>query len=131
MYSSEDCQQLLKMYDNFYPQSGFRIPWIGYFILRQNQIVGSCGFVGHTGKEVEIAYWTFKEFEGQGVASFACGKLVPIAYQADPSLTIRARTSPEYNASTKILKNHNFFFSGIVPDEEIGDAWLWIHKKLI
>ena len=75
MYSSEDCQQLLKMYDNFYPQSGFRIPWIGYFILRQNQIVGSCGFVGHTGKEVEIAYWTLKSLKDRGSRHLHAGNL--------------------------------------------------------
>lgn len=68
------------MYDDFYAKIGFNIPWVGYFVVRENQIVGSCGFVGQPkdGK-VEIAYWTFKEFEGQGIASLACKELVKIA----------------------------------------------------
>lgn len=128
-YASADCQLLLTIYDDFYPKTGFNIPWVGYFVVRQDKIVGSCGFVGQPkdGK-VEIAYWTFKEFEGQGIASFACKELVAIAYQTDPGLTITAKSAPEHNASTKILEHMNFVFTEIVQDEEIGDAWLWIHK---
>jgi RimJ/RimL family protein N-acetyltransferase len=130
LYASADCQTLLAMYDDFYPKIGYNFPWVGYFIVRQDKIVGSCSFVGQPidGK-VEIAYWTFKEFEGQGIASFACKELVSIAYRTDPSLTITAKTAPEHNASTKILENNNFVFTEIVQDEEIGDAWLWTHKK--
>ena len=129
-YASADCQQLLNMYEEFYPKIGFNIPWVGYFIIRQNQIVGSCGFVGQPkdGK-VEVAYWTFKEFEGQGIASFACKELVSIANQTDPDLTITAKTAPEHNASTRILQKNNFSFTEIVQDEEIGNAWLWTYKK--
>lgn len=131
-HASIDCQQLLAMYDDFYPQIGFNLPWVGYFVLRQDQIVGSCGFVGKPkdGK-AELAYWTFKNFEGQGIASFACQELVTIAYQADPSVTITAKTAPQHNASTKILEKNNFAFTEIVQDEEIGDAWLWTHKRKI
>ena len=99
-------------------------------MLKENQILGYCSFVGppQNGK-VEIAYWTFKEFERQGVASFACKKLVSIAKQTDPNLEITAKTALEHNASTKILANNNFVFTQIVQDEEIGDAWLWIHEN--
>ena len=128
-YASADCQQLLSMYDEYYPKIGFNVPWIAYFVVRQDQIVGSCSFIGkpQDGK-VEIAYWTFKEFEGQGIASFACRELVSIATQTDQTVIITAKTAPEHNASTKILENNNFVFSEIVQDEEIGDAWLWTHK---
>lgn len=131
IYASEDCQQLLKMYDGFYPRIGFNIPWIAYFVVKQNQVVGSCSFAGQPkdGK-VEIAYWTFKEFEGQGIASFACKELVAIANQTDSNLTITAKTAPEHNASTKILENNHFVFTEIVQDDEIGDAWLWTCNKV-
>lgn len=128
-YASADCQQLLAMYDDFYPKIGFSLPWVGYFVVRENTIVGSCGFVGQPKNgQVEIAYWTFSEFEGQGVASFACKELVSIAKRADASLTITAKTAPETNASTKILENNGFVFTGIVQDDEIGDAWFWTHE---
>jgi [ribosomal protein S5]-alanine N-acetyltransferase len=129
LFTSVDCQNLLQMYEDFYPKVGFNLPWVAYLIIRQNQVVGSCSFTGQPkdGK-VEIAYWTFKEFEGQGIASFACQELVNIAYQTDPSVTITAKTAPEHNASTKILENKNFAFTEIVQDDEIGDAWLWTLK---
>jgi [ribosomal protein S5]-alanine N-acetyltransferase len=129
LYASADCQTLLAMYDDFYPKIGFNFPWVAYFVVRQDQIVGSCSFVGQPkdGK-VELAYWTFMEFERQGIASFACKELVAIAKQTDPMVTITAKTAPEKNASTKILENNNFVFTEIVQDDEIGDAWLWTHK---
>ena len=103
------------------------MPWVGYFVLRENQIVGCCGFTGQPKDgNVEIAYYTFKEFEGQGISSFSCKELILIANQSDPTVIITAKTAPESNASTKILNNFGFRFSGIVQDEEIGDAWLWI-----
>ena len=98
--------------------------------MRQDEIVGTCSFVGspRDGK-VEIAYWTFIEFEGQGIASFACKELVKIAKQTDHTLTIIAKTAPEHNASTKILENNHFRFTEIVQDEEIDDAWLWTYDE--
>lgn len=130
LYASAECQQLLSIYESFYVEIGFNIPWVGYFVMDQDQIVGSCGFVSQPidGK-VEIAYWTFKDFEGQGMASFACKELVSLTYQTDPGLIITAKTAPEHNASTKILENNNFQFTEIVQDHEIGDAWLWTHTK--
>lgn len=109
MYSSADCQQVLSMYKEFYPKIGFNIPWVGYFIIRQDQIVGSCGFIGQpVDGKVEIAYWTFKEFEGQGIASFACKELISIVHKTNEGLTITAKTAPEHNASSKILKKKRF-----------------------
>lgn len=126
LYASEDCQQLLKMYEEYYPTIGFNLPWVGYFIIRDDQIVGSCGFTGAPKDEtVELAYWTFKSCEGQGVASFACRELIRIAREANPNIIITAKTAPEENASTRILRKNNFIFAGIVQDHEIGDAWLW------
>jgi RimJ/RimL family protein N-acetyltransferase len=130
IYASADCQQLLAVYDEYYPKIGFKIPWVGYFVMRDGEIVGSCGFVGPPSDgKVEIAYWTFKEFEGRGVASFACRELMSIANKAEPGVTITAKTAPEKNASTKILENNGFAFTEIVQDHEIGDAWLWVHES--
>ncbi|HLL42010.1 MAG TPA: GNAT family protein [Segetibacter sp.] len=125
IYSSNDCQMLLKMYDEYYQLIGYNLPWVGYFVIKENQIVGSCGFTGQPkdGK-VEIAYWTFKEYERQGISSFSCKELIQISEQTDPAIIITAKTAPEHNASTKILQNNGFTFTGIVQDHEIGDAWL-------
>lgn len=131
LYTSSDCQMLLAMYDDFYPKIGYNFPWVGYFVVMQGKIVGSCSFVGQpVDGKVEISYWTFKEFEGQGIASFACNELVTIAKQEDRNLIITAKTAPEKNASTQILEKNNFEFTEIVQDNEIGNAWLWTCKKM-
>ena len=127
LYISENCQELIQMMDEFYPKVGFNIPWVGYFLLLNNQVVGTAGFTGQpVDNTVEISYWTFKEWEGQGIASMACKELIALAQKTNPSVTITAKTLPEYNASTKILQNNNFKFVEIVQDHEIGDAWLWV-----
>ena len=129
LFESADCQTLLQMYEDYYPKIGFNLPWVAYLVVRQSQVVGSCSFTGQPSNgKVEIAYWTFKEFEGQGVASFACKELIKISQNADQKMIITAKTTPEPNASTKILENNKFVFTEIVQDEEIGNAWLWTLK---
>ncbi|MGB7069255.1 MAG: GNAT family N-acetyltransferase [Pyrinomonadaceae bacterium] len=96
IYASADCQQLIDVYKDHYPKIGFNPPWVGYFVVRDDQVVGCCGFV-EPPKDgiVEIAYGTFKEFEGQGIASFSCKELMSIAYNTDPTATVTAKTAPE------------------------------------
>ena len=71
IYRSHYCQMLLKTYDEYYQETGYNLPWVGYFVIKENQIVGSCGFTGQPkdGK-VEIAYWTFDEYERQRISTF-------------------------------------------------------------
>lgn len=126
IYASADCQQLLTSMEEYYPKIGFNKPWVGYFVFKNNQIVGTGGFTGQPiDSKVEIAYGTFKDFEGQGIASFTCKELISITKQNHPSIIITAKTAPEHNASTRILQKNNFQFSEVVQDHEIGDAWLW------
>lgn len=130
LFASADCQNLIGIYETFYPEVGFEPPWVSYLIVRDGQAVGSCGFVGAPRNgQAEIAYWTFKEFEGQGVASFACRELLKIAFEAGQDVSLTAKTAPEENASTKVLRKNGFVFSEIVQDHEIGDAWLWTYKE--
>ena len=130
LFASEDCQMALKMWEEYYPQIGFNMPWVGYFVKRGDLIVGSCAFNGPPiHKKVEISYWTFKQFEGQGISTQACRQLISIAKTTDPEIIITAKTAPEKNASSTILERNDFVFSGIVQDHEIGDAWEWTLKK--
>lgn len=123
---TENCRLLISMYEKYYSLMGFNLPWVGYFIIDNNTVVGSCGFVGKPNDGVvEIAYWTFKEYEGKGVASFACSELIAIARKVDPSLILTARTAPHFNASVKILQNNGFSFYSTAQDIEIGAAWDW------
>jgi|CXWL01.1.fsa_nt_gi RimJ/RimL family protein N-acetyltransferase len=130
IYANADCQGVLKTYDDFYKKIGFNPPWIGYFIIRDNQVAGVCGFTGQpqNGK-VEIAYHTFKQFEGQGIATASCEQLILISGKADPLIIVTAKTLPENNASTKVLERNGFEFSGMVKDDDIGDAWEWTYNE--
>lgn len=129
LFNSENGQQLLSIYEEYYPKVGFFPPWIAYGIVQNGQLVGTCSFVSPPKNGcVEIAYWTFPEFEGQGIASFACSELLAIARKQDPSIQITAKTAPEKNASTQILEKNHFVFTEVVQDHEIGDAWLWKFK---
>lgn len=127
IFNSKESQQLLKIYEDYYPKIGFNYPWVAYVIIKKNQVVGTCSFTGKPidGK-VEIAYWTFKEYEKQGIASFACKELIAIAKKEVPNIVLTAKTAPENNISTRILKNNGFIYSRVVQDDDIGDAWLWI-----
>lgn len=126
MYQNENCQALISTYDEYYPNIGYKPPWTGYFIIDNNTVVGSCGFVKPPADGiVEIAYWTFPEYEGRGIATFACGELISMAKETDPAIHLVAKTAPEENASSHILKKHGFVYTKMVQDDEIGDAWLW------
>src|SRR5688572_22942843 len=45
LYISEDCQNILGMWDEYYPQIGFNPPWSGYFVLNNEKVVGSCAII--------------------------------------------------------------------------------------
>lgn len=126
VFSQPPCAEVLDMYVDFYSQVGRKDPWLGYFILRETVVAGTCGFAGPPSNgRIEIAYWTFPSFEGQGVATAACQLLLGIVRRTDPTLRVTAKTEPRENASTRILANLGFTRTGIVQDHAIGDAWLW------
>ena len=130
IYANAYCQELFKSYPDYYYKTGYNPPWIGYLVFREDIIVGVGGFIGKPKDgRVEIAYGTFKEYEGQGIASFTCKQLISISASSDPTIIITAKTAPENNASTKILKRNGFEFTGIVQDEGIGEAWEWVLKS--
>ena len=130
IFANPDCQELFKSYPAYYYKIGYNPPWIGYWVYRDGIIVGVGGFISKpVDGMVEIAYGTYKQYEGQGVASFTCGQLIAIAKKTDPTVIVTAKTAPEKNASVKILQNHGFEYTGVVQDEGIGDAWHWVLKK--
>ena len=105
-------------------------PWTGYMIHRDHEIVGQCAFKypPKNGK-VEIAYYTYGEYQGEGIATEACRQLVLKALEADPTIKVTARTLPEKNSSTRILEKNNFVMLGEVMDEEDGKVWEWMYER--
>ena len=89
----------------FYNLQGFTLPWTGYLAEQDGVIVGSCGFKGAPAdNRVEIAYFTFPNFEGRGLATQMARHLVDIALVTSLGITVAAQTLPEENASTTILR---------------------------
>ena len=79
--SNPECIDILDVYPGFYERVGFIKPWIGYFATGDDgEIIGCGGFKGRplNGK-VEIAYGTFKNYEGRGVATEICKQLVSLS----------------------------------------------------
>ncbi len=126
-----ECLEILAVFRDVYAKLGFEKPWIGYVaISEQQEIVGVAGFKGKpkNGK-VEISYGTFKDYRRQGIGTQLCRQLVLLSLGTDKKITITARTLPENNASTKILKKNGFVFSGPVWDKEDGDVWEWEYRR--
>ncbi len=128
--ANPECIEILSVFRNLYIRVGFEKPWIGYFTtLENNEIIGVAGFKGKpkNGK-VEISYGTFKNYQQQGIGTELCHQLVLLSLQKDKKVKITARTLPENNASTRILKKNGFKFSGPVWDEDDGNVWEWEYK---
>lgn len=125
-YDISECREVILATINLYINNGFHKPWVGYLVINSNVIVGAAGFNGKPEDNiVEISYFTFQTYEGKGFASLSCKELIKIAKHQDPSLIICAKTAPEENASTSILRKNGFVYRRVVQDHEIGDAWLW------
>jgi ribosomal-protein-alanine N-acetyltransferase len=109
-----------------YARNGFRPPWIGYFAMRDGELVGTCAFKAPPADgRVEIAYFTFPDFEGQGVAKAMAKRLLAIADATREDVLVTAFTAPEANASNAILQGLGFEFAGAVEHPEDGKVWEW------
>jgi len=120
------CKESVEMVIDFYKRIGFEPPWICYFAELHGQLVGNAGIKGKpVNGKIEIAYGTMEPFRNQGIGKKICRALVELSLKTDPSIRITARTLPENNFSTKILKKSNFVFIGMVNDPEDGEVWEW------
>ncbi len=108
------------------------LPWAGYLVMRPagcsgEEAVGTCAFKSApVDNRVEIAYHTFPEYEGKGIATKMAEMLIMIARRIKPDITLVARTLPVEGASTSILKKHGFVKAGTVTDPEDGEVWEWV-----
>jgi ribosomal-protein-alanine N-acetyltransferase len=109
-----------------YARAGFEDPWIGYLALADETPVGTCGYKAKPQHgRVEIAYFTFPEFEGCGYASAMAARLVAITREHDPSVVVAAQTLPERNASHRVLEKLGFCHVDTIDHPEDGTVWEW------
>jgi RimJ/RimL family protein N-acetyltransferase len=124
------CKEVYNVYEQLYPKIGFNIPWIGYFILNHNEVVGVGGYKGPpNNNKIEIAYGVVPEKEGQGFATKICKQLTIMALKENPTIRVFARTLMEEGASTNILRKNCFKFIGTIEDAEDGQVWEWEFKN--
>ena len=109
-----------------YAKLGFDEPWIGYLALAEEKPVGTCGFKSPPcNGRVELAYFTFPEFEGRGLASAMAAGLVAIAREHGASVVVAAQTLPERNASHRVLEKVGFQHVDTINHPEDGRVWEW------
>jgi ribosomal-protein-alanine N-acetyltransferase len=121
-----DWADMVQMSVDYYTRVGFNPPWISYYAEENDQLVGCGGFKGKPANgQVEIAYYTFPDYEHTGVGGQLCRRLVELALRADPSVNVTARTMPENNYSSRILQKNNFQMMGSITEEEDGVVWEW------
>ena len=102
--------------------------WGGYFGVdpASREVVGSCAFkTPPRDGSVEIAYFTYPEFEGRGYATAMARKLIELAGQSPEVREVIAHTLPEPNASTHVLARVGMEFVGDVVDPDDGPVWRW------
>jgi [ribosomal protein S5]-alanine N-acetyltransferase len=112
-----------------YSSVGWIIPWIGYLAIEHGMCVGTCAFTSAPKDGVvEIAYFTFPEYERRGVATRMAAALVSLANESAPEIIVTAHTLPEENVSTQVLRKLGFVFAGPKDHEQDGRIWVWRHQ---
>jgi ribosomal-protein-alanine N-acetyltransferase len=112
-----------------YARRGYVEPWVGYLAVEEDTCVGCCGFTSPPAEStVEIAYFTYPDFERRGIATRMAERLISIALECDPSMNIVAHTLAEKNASNHILQKLGFAFGGALDHPEDGMIWVWRYK---
>lgn len=112
-----------------YKISGFQPPWIAYLAIQSGKCVGTCAFkTPPINESVEIAYYTFPEYEGQGVATSMARQLVEKALSETPNIRICAQTLPALSASTRVLQKLGFRRIAEIDHPQDGKVWEWEWK---
>lgn len=111
------------------PVSVDQLEWGGYYAVdaATREVVGSCAFKAPPTAEgmIEIAYFTYPEFERRGYATWMARKLIELASGSPAVRQVIAHTLPEANPSTRVLQRAGMTFVGEVIDPEDGRVWRW------
>ncbi len=101
--------------------------WFGYFAVESEtqRMVGGCSFKGPAVEgAVEIAYYTFPGFEGQGIATAMAQFLIERARLLQDVTRVIAHTLRERNSSVRVLEKVGMRFAGEAMDDDTP-AWRW------
>jgi RimJ/RimL family protein N-acetyltransferase len=117
---------VLSATSDLYESAGYVPPWICYFAVASDKVVGTCGFKSAPAEgRVEIAYFTFPGYEGKGIATQMARQLVSMARAADSEVIVAAQTLPARNASHRVLEKAGFTCVGALEHPEDGAVLEW------
>ena len=121
----EIATQVMASTAELYGTVGYEPPWTGYLAVEDGRCVGTCAFKAPPRDgDVEIAYFTFPQHEGGGIATSMAALLVAKAHGMD-GITVTAQTLPAESASTTILQKLGFERSDDIDHPEDGLVWSW------
>ncbi len=107
--------------------------WEWYFAgdTATKELVGSCAYKAAPDDDgvVEIAYFTYPQFEGRGYAKSMARRLLELARRSGAVRRVVAHTLPVESASTHVLTAVGMGWAGEVTDQEDGPVWRW-HLEL-
>ena len=122
----EVAAKIVEATTQLYRVVGYEPPWIGYLAVENGICVGTCGFKSPPqNNRVEIAYFTFPEYESRGIATRMAAELIRLASEKMAAVTVAAQTLPEESASTSVLKKLRFRLVGTLEHPEDGMVWEW------
>jgi ribosomal-protein-alanine N-acetyltransferase len=109
-------------------------PWVGYlaFDSEMSGLVGTCSFKAPPTEDgvVELAYFTFPQFEGCGYATAMAHELADLALHHAGIRIVVAHTQSEENGSTRVLSKLGFENMGTVQHPDEGSVWRWELKQV-
>jgi ribosomal-protein-alanine N-acetyltransferase len=113
-------------YVALYDVAGYVKPWLGYFAVDDSVCIGTCGFKAPPrNNRVEIAYFTFPEYERRGHATRMARMLVDMSRACDAHVIVAAQTLPQEGASTAVLRRLGFVLMGSLDHPDDGEVWEW------
>ncbi len=110
-------------------RTGAQAPWICYLAQDPDTggIVGTCGYKDKPTANgvVEIAYFTFPDFEGVGVGTGMAQELLARAFAEPVVNSVIAHTKGKKSASARVLEKVGMTCTGQVDHPEDGRVWRW------
>lgn len=115
---------------NNYTRTGFQEPWIAYVAVDDGITVGTCAFkTPPQDGIVEIAYFTFPQYENKGFATQMARQLTDMALATNSELRVIARTLPIDGPSASVLRKNGFVKTGEILHPEDGLVWEWEYRS--
>ena len=99
---------------------------LGFGIFDGEQFIGSVGFVNfdHLARRTEIGYWIASRFEGKGIVTRCCRRLIEHAFNELGLNRIEIRCAVENVRSAAVARRLGFTREGVLRQSEMRNGRL-------